>query len=273
MLGLGVPTSLLLAILVLALANSSRSVWGISGSNRMPCGRGEGSRGRRAPGERRGTPNPSSAAWGWVPVAPGLTAHCGARRPTLPPLPLVPTERALWGKKKKKKTIPSIPAGRRGCRDLIRLAASAARPRGSHSCGVLGISTILGSRRPAQPRSAPGAPARPATCRVQREDGEQPALPRRSAPVPGAPQPHRRPPGTRPPALTFSAFLAASASERLSKLTNPTGCGGERRRGGEGCPKALLFFHGDPPPPHPELWGRAPQPPTCFEVSFMSEPS
>lgn len=34
--GLGVPTSLFLAILVLALANSSRRVWGISGSNRTP---------------------------------------------------------------------------------------------------------------------------------------------------------------------------------------------------------------------------------------------
>lgn len=38
-LGFGVPTSLFLAILVLALANSSRSVWGISGSKRMPCRR------------------------------------------------------------------------------------------------------------------------------------------------------------------------------------------------------------------------------------------
>ncbi|KAG9346908.1 hypothetical protein JZ751_005835 [Albula glossodonta] len=35
--GLGVPTSLLLAILVLALANSSLRVWGISGSKRTPC--------------------------------------------------------------------------------------------------------------------------------------------------------------------------------------------------------------------------------------------
>lgn len=35
--GLGVPTSLFLAILVLALANSSLKVWGISGSNRTPC--------------------------------------------------------------------------------------------------------------------------------------------------------------------------------------------------------------------------------------------
>lgn len=34
--GLGVPTSLFLAILVLALANSSLRVWGISGSNRTP---------------------------------------------------------------------------------------------------------------------------------------------------------------------------------------------------------------------------------------------
>lgn len=34
--GLGVPTSLFLAIFVLALANSSRRVWGISGSNRTP---------------------------------------------------------------------------------------------------------------------------------------------------------------------------------------------------------------------------------------------
>lgn len=34
--GLGVPTSLFLAILVLALANSSLKVWGISGSNRTP---------------------------------------------------------------------------------------------------------------------------------------------------------------------------------------------------------------------------------------------
>lgn len=48
-LGLGVPTSLLLAILVLALANSSRSVWGISGSKRMPCGREGGAAGGRAP--------------------------------------------------------------------------------------------------------------------------------------------------------------------------------------------------------------------------------
>lgn len=47
-LGLGVPTSLLLAILVLALANSSRSVWGISGSKRMPCGKEQGSRGQLA---------------------------------------------------------------------------------------------------------------------------------------------------------------------------------------------------------------------------------
>lgn len=29
-----------------------------------------------------------------------------------------------------------------------------------------------------------------------------------------------------PGTLTFSAFFAASASERLSKLTKPTGCGG-----------------------------------------------
>lgn len=43
-LGLGVPTSLLLAILVLALANSSRSVWGISGSKRMPWGGKEAQR-------------------------------------------------------------------------------------------------------------------------------------------------------------------------------------------------------------------------------------
>lgn len=48
-LGLGVPTSLLLAILVFALANSSRSVWGISGSKRMPCGREGGTAGGRAP--------------------------------------------------------------------------------------------------------------------------------------------------------------------------------------------------------------------------------
>lgn len=34
--GLGVPTSLFLAILVLALANSSLRVWGISGSKRTP---------------------------------------------------------------------------------------------------------------------------------------------------------------------------------------------------------------------------------------------
>lgn len=34
--GFGVPTSLFLAILVLALANSSLRVWGISGSNRTP---------------------------------------------------------------------------------------------------------------------------------------------------------------------------------------------------------------------------------------------
>lgn len=47
-LGLGVPTSLLLAILVFALANSSRSVWGISGSKRMPCRREGGTAGGRA---------------------------------------------------------------------------------------------------------------------------------------------------------------------------------------------------------------------------------
>ena len=35
-LGFGVPTSLFLAIFVFALANSSRSVCGISGSKRMP---------------------------------------------------------------------------------------------------------------------------------------------------------------------------------------------------------------------------------------------
>lgn len=34
--GFGIPTSLFLAILVLALANSSRKVWGISGSKRTP---------------------------------------------------------------------------------------------------------------------------------------------------------------------------------------------------------------------------------------------
>lgn len=39
--GLGVPTSLFLAILVLALANSSLKVWGISGSNRTPCDQAE----------------------------------------------------------------------------------------------------------------------------------------------------------------------------------------------------------------------------------------
>lgn len=39
--GFGVPTSLFLAILVLALANSSLRVWGISGSNRTPWDRGE----------------------------------------------------------------------------------------------------------------------------------------------------------------------------------------------------------------------------------------
>lgn len=50
-LGFGVPTSLFLAILVLALANSSRSVWGISGSKRMPCGR-EGRREGGAAGGR-----------------------------------------------------------------------------------------------------------------------------------------------------------------------------------------------------------------------------
>lgn len=35
------PTSLFLAILVLALANSSLKVWGISGSNRTPCDQAE----------------------------------------------------------------------------------------------------------------------------------------------------------------------------------------------------------------------------------------
>lgn len=37
--GFGVAISLLLAIFVLALANSSRKVWGFSGSKRMPCHR------------------------------------------------------------------------------------------------------------------------------------------------------------------------------------------------------------------------------------------
>lgn len=40
-LGFGVPTSLFLAIFVFALANSSRSVCGISGSKRMPLGNKE----------------------------------------------------------------------------------------------------------------------------------------------------------------------------------------------------------------------------------------
>lgn len=37
--GFGVAISLLLAIFVLALANSNRKVWGFSGSKRMPCHR------------------------------------------------------------------------------------------------------------------------------------------------------------------------------------------------------------------------------------------
>lgn len=36
--GFGVAISLLFAILVLALANSKRRVWGLSGSKRIPCG-------------------------------------------------------------------------------------------------------------------------------------------------------------------------------------------------------------------------------------------
>lgn len=56
-LGFGVPTSLFLAILVLALANSSRSVWGISGSKRMPC-RKEGGKEARRVGEHRRVPAP-----------------------------------------------------------------------------------------------------------------------------------------------------------------------------------------------------------------------
>lgn len=39
--GFGVAISLLLAIFVFALANSNRSVWGFSGSKRMPCHRRE----------------------------------------------------------------------------------------------------------------------------------------------------------------------------------------------------------------------------------------
>lgn len=39
--GFGVAISLLLAIFVLALANSNRKVWGFSGSKRMPCHRRE----------------------------------------------------------------------------------------------------------------------------------------------------------------------------------------------------------------------------------------
>lgn len=39
--GFGVAISLLLAIFVLALANSNRKVWGFSGSKRIPCHRRE----------------------------------------------------------------------------------------------------------------------------------------------------------------------------------------------------------------------------------------
>lgn len=75
-----------------------------------------------------------------------------------------------------------------------------------------------------------------------------------------------------PGTLTFSAFFAASASERLSKLTKPTGCGG--RTGiisqGRGEQREELLT------PTREGWngcmlcGAAP---TCLEVSLMRDPS
>lgn len=73
-----------------------------------------------------------------------------------------------------------------------------------------------------------------------------------------------------PATLTFSAFLAASASERLSKLTKPTGCGG--RTGaisqvpGEHRGEPLTPGNGGMVTP----CGAAP---TCLEVSLMSDPS
>lgn len=96
-LGLGVPTSLLLAILVLALANSSRSVWGISGSKRMPCGKEQGSRGQLA-----------LISW-WD--AAGIR--------DVPPF-----KKAIWTKSLR--FCPNIPMGCWGGRDLMRLAASMA---------------------------------------------------------------------------------------------------------------------------------------------------
>lgn len=43
--GFGVAISLLFAIFVLALANSKRRVWGLSGSKRIPWGRDGGREG------------------------------------------------------------------------------------------------------------------------------------------------------------------------------------------------------------------------------------
>lgn len=73
-----------------------------------------------------------------------------------------------------------------------------------------------------------------------------------------------------PGTLTFSAFFAASASERLSKLTKPTGCGG--RTGvisqvpGEHRGEPLTPGNGGMVAP----FGAAP---TCLEVSLMRDPS
>lgn len=57
---------------------------------------------------------------------------------------------------------------------------------------------------------------------------------------------------SRSGALTFNAFFAASASERLSKLTKPTGCRG--RRGGT-INHAGGEQRGDPPPRGPVMLG------------------
>lgn len=73
-----------------------------------------------------------------------------------------------------------------------------------------------------------------------------------------------------PGTLTFSAFFAASASERLSKLTKPTGCG--RRTGG--ISQAGGVQKGEPLTPGNggvvAPFGAAP---TCLEVSLIRDPS
>lgn len=88
--GFGVAISLLLAILVLALANSNRKVWGFSGSKRMPCHR------REHGGFSEGKLQPRHRLWLFMEQSPTeeprpplcshtprfLSPHCNTQVPT-----------------------------------------------------------------------------------------------------------------------------------------------------------------------------------------------